>query len=128
MNLLKSSGEPGCLAAKEQMIVNHSLFPFTEESALSTCSIRKIDAIVVTNIKKERIELSTNEWKKSCASADTVMKQQSKNLRTNLSILNQLNRRYNIKTKNVLAMDFIGKYLLKRSSISQALMTMTTNR
>lgn len=61
MNLLKSSGEPGCLTAKEQMIVNHSLFSFTEENALSTCSIRKIDAIVVTNFEKERIELSTNE-------------------------------------------------------------------
>lgn len=126
MNLLKSRGEPGSLAAKEQMIVNHSLLPFTEINALSTCIIRKIDAIV-TDIKKERIELSNNEWKKSCASEDTVMKQKSKNLRTNLSILTQLNRRYNIKTKNVLAMDFIGKYLLKRSSIFQALMTMTTN-
>lgn len=117
MNLLKSSGEPGCLAAKEQMIVNHSLFPFSEENALSTCAIRKIDAIVVTNLKKERVELSTNEWKKNCVSSTTVMKQQSKNLRTNLSILNQLNRKYSIKTKNVVAMDFIGKYLLKRSSI-----------
>ncbi|CAO3612785.1 unnamed protein product [Mucor hiemalis] len=65
-------GEPGCLDAKEQMIVNHSLFPFTEENALSTYSIRKIDAIVVTNIEKEKIELSSNEWKKSCASADTI--------------------------------------------------------
>ncbi|KAG1631470.1 hypothetical protein G6F44_011017 [Rhizopus delemar] len=36
------------------------------------------------------------------------MKQQSKNLRTNLSILNQLNRKYSIKAKNVVAMDFIG--------------------
>ncbi|KAG1450576.1 hypothetical protein G6F46_001734 [Rhizopus delemar] len=35
------------------------------------------------------------------------MKQQSKNLRTNLSILNQLNRKYSIKAKNVVAMDFI---------------------
>ncbi|RCH80107.1 hypothetical protein CU098_000336, partial [Rhizopus stolonifer] len=101
-------GEPGCLAAKEQMIVNHSLFPFSEENALSTCAVRKVDAIVVANLKKERVELSTNEWKKSCVSSTTAMKQQSKNLRTNLSILNQLNRRYNIKTKNVVAMDFIG--------------------
>lgn len=116
------------MAVKEEMIVNHPLFPTSEENALSTCSIRKIDAIVVTNIEKERVELSSNEWKKSCVSSNTAMKQQSKNLRTNLSILNQLSRRYSIKTKNVVAMDFIGKYLLKRSSISQALMTMTTNR
>ncbi|EPB85967.1 hypothetical protein HMPREF1544_07209 [Mucor circinelloides 1006PhL] len=67
---------PGCLAAKKQMIANHSLFPFTKENALSTCSIRKIDTTVVTNIEKERIELSTNEWKKRDASADTVMEQQ----------------------------------------------------
>lgn len=61
MNLLKSGGEPGCLVAKEQIIVNHSLFPFSEENALSTCAIRKIDVIVVTNLIKKRIELSTNE-------------------------------------------------------------------
>ncbi|KAI8641126.1 hypothetical protein BD408DRAFT_346648 [Parasitella parasitica] len=101
-------GEPGCLAAKEQMIVNHSFFPFSGENVLSTCAIRKIDAIVVTNLKKERVELSTNEWKKNCVSSTTATKQQSKNLRTNLSILNQLNRKYSIKTKNVVAMDFIG--------------------
>ncbi|KAI9335226.1 hypothetical protein BD770DRAFT_422776 [Pilaira anomala] len=110
-------GEPGCLAAKGKMIVNHSLFPFSGENVFSTCAIRKIDAIVVMNLNMERVELSTNEWKKSNASSDTVTKQQSKNLRTNLSILNQLNRKYNIKTKTVVAMDFIGKCLLKCSSI-----------
>ncbi|CAO3615520.1 unnamed protein product [Mucor hiemalis] len=101
-------GEPGCLAAKEQMIVNHSLFPFSEENVFSTCAIRKIDAIVVTDLNMERVELSTNEWKKSNVSSATATKQQSKNLRTNLSILNQLNRKYSIKTKTVVAMDFIG--------------------
>ncbi|KAI7903240.1 uncharacterized protein BX663DRAFT_433721, partial [Cokeromyces recurvatus] len=109
--------EPGCLAAKEQMIVNHSLFPFSGENVFSTCAIRKIDAIVVMNLNMERVELSTNEWKKSNASSATATKQQSKNLRTNLSMLNQLNRKYNIKTKTVVVMDFIGKCLLKRSSI-----------
>ncbi|KAI9331311.1 hypothetical protein BD770DRAFT_403582 [Pilaira anomala] len=98
LNILRSIGEPGCLAAKEQMI---------DKNIFSTCAIRKIDAIVVMNLNMERVKLSTNEWKKSNASSDTATKQQSKNLRTNLSKLNQLNRKYNIKTKTVVAMDFI---------------------
>lgn len=41
MNLLKSSGAPGCLAAKEQMIVNHSLFPFYEYFDALNCGKKK---------------------------------------------------------------------------------------
>ncbi|KAI7865007.1 hypothetical protein BDF14DRAFT_1111896 [Spinellus fusiger] len=101
-------GEPGCLATKEHILLNHSLYPLSEDDALSTSAIRKVDAIVVTYEKKEMIELSTNEWKKASATQSIAMKQQSKNLRTNLTILNQLKRRYSIKTKNVVAMDFVG--------------------
>jgi hypothetical protein len=105
------SGEPACIAAKEEIIATHSLYPSAEGNALSTCSIRKIDAIIATEVKKERVELSTNEWKKSNVSSAIAFKQQSKNLRSNLSILNQLERKFNIQTKNILALDFLGKYL-----------------
>lgn len=88
MNLLKSSDEPGCIAMKEEIVVNHSLFSISEKNALSTCSIRKIDAIVIAEMQKEKIELSSNEWKRNYVSSSTVIKQQSKNLRPNLSILN----------------------------------------
>jgi hypothetical protein len=69
MNLLKSSGEPGCIAMKEEIIANHSLFPISEKNALSTCSIRKIDAIVIAEMQKEKVELSSNEWKKNYVSS-----------------------------------------------------------
>jgi hypothetical protein len=42
---------------------------------------------------------------------DEVTGLQSKNLRSNLAILNQLERKFNLKTKKILAMYFIGNYL-----------------
>ncbi|CEG80003.1 hypothetical protein RMATCC62417_14400 [Rhizopus microsporus] len=107
-NLMLLDGEPACIAAKEEIIATHSLHPLAEGNALSTCSIRKIDAIIATEVKKERVELSTNEWKKNNVSLAIAFKQQSKNLRSNLSILNQLERKFNIQTKNILAINFLG--------------------
>jgi hypothetical protein len=71
----------------------------------------KIDAIIATEVKKKCVELSTNEWKKSNESSAIAFKQQSKNLRSNLSILNQLERKFNIQTKNILAIGFLDKCL-----------------
>ncbi|CAO3703935.1 unnamed protein product [Rhizopus stolonifer] len=107
-DLMLLDGEPACIAAKEEIIANHSFYPSTEDNALSTCSIRKIDAIIATEVNKERVELSTNEWKKRNVRSAIAFKQQSKNLRSNLSILNQLERKFNIQTKNILAIDFLG--------------------
>ncbi|KAG0192058.1 hypothetical protein DFQ28_010329 [Apophysomyces sp. BC1034] len=107
-NLMLLDGEPACMAVKEEIIATHSLYPLAECNALSTCSIRKIDAMIATEVKKERVELSTNEWKKRNVSSAIAVKQQSKNLRFNLPILNQLERKFNIQTKNILAMDFVG--------------------
>ncbi|ORE03160.1 hypothetical protein BCV72DRAFT_296677 [Rhizopus microsporus var. microsporus] len=110
-SLKLSGGEPVCMAVKEEIIATHSLSPLAEGNILSTCSIRKIDAILATEAKKGHVELSTNEWKKSNVSLTVAFKQQSKNLRSNLPILNQLQCKFNIKTKNISAMDFIDKYL-----------------
>ncbi|KAI9494066.1 hypothetical protein BDB00DRAFT_871820 [Zychaea mexicana] len=63
-------------------------------------NIRKIDAIIATEVKKERVELSINEWEKSNVSSAIAFKQQSKSLRLNLSILNQLERNLHSETKN----------------------------
>ncbi|KAG0948150.1 hypothetical protein G6F57_001862 [Rhizopus arrhizus] len=54
-------GEPGCIAIKEEIIVSHSLFPISEKNALSTRSVRKIDAIVIAEMQKEKVELSSME-------------------------------------------------------------------
>ncbi|GAA5817580.1 hypothetical protein MFLAVUS_011128 [Mucor flavus] len=103
-------GEPSCLSVKEEMIANYALYPtsVSKEHTFSMSSAKKIDAIVTTNIQKNRVELSTKEWKKSSVSSVVAVKQQSKNLRSNLSILNQLKSKYEIQTKNILAMDFVG--------------------
>lgn len=95
------------------MIANYALYPtsVSKEHTFSMSSAKKIDAIVTTNIQKNRVELSTKEWKKSSVSSVVAVKQQSKNLRSNLSILNQLKSKYEIQTKNILAMDFVGKCL-----------------
>ncbi|KAG0177365.1 hypothetical protein DFQ29_004938 [Apophysomyces sp. BC1021] len=108
LDILRCIGEPACMAVKEEIIATHSLYPLAECNALSTCSIRKIDAMIATEVKKERVELSTNEWKKRNVSSAIAVKQQSKNLRFNLPILNQLERKFNIQTKNILAMDFVS--------------------
>ncbi|KAI7889193.1 uncharacterized protein EV154DRAFT_287404 [Mucor mucedo] len=103
-------GEPGSLAVKEDMISNQPLYPNTAESThtLSTSSIKKIDAIVYMKIRKTKVELSNDEWKKPLTSTATALKQQSKNLRSNLSILNSLQQKYRIKTESILAMAVIG--------------------
>lgn len=93
------------------MIAGYPLYPSSENNVLSTCGIRKIDAIIATQLKKERVEFSTNGWKKNNASITIAIKQQSKNLRSNLSILNQLERKFNVQNKCILAVDFVGKYL-----------------
>ncbi|KAI9483944.1 MAG: hypothetical protein EXX96DRAFT_594486 [Benjaminiella poitrasii] len=100
-NLLLLDGEPACIAVKKEMIAGHSLYPSSENNVLSTCGIRKIDAIIATQLKKD----------KNNASITITIKQQSKNLRSNLSILNQLERKFNLQNKSILALDFVGKYL-----------------
>lgn len=52
--------EPACIAVKEEMIAGYPLYPSSENNVLSTCGIRKIDAIIATQLKKERVEFSTN--------------------------------------------------------------------
>ncbi|CEI99580.1 hypothetical protein RMCBS344292_13666 [Rhizopus microsporus] len=77
---------------------------------------KKIDLILRYdgNIK---IELSSNEWKRSKAQEDLKLKQQSKSLRTNAAVLNHLNCHYSTDIRELLAMDFIDNvgslYMLK---------------
>ncbi|KAG1047664.1 hypothetical protein G6F43_009899 [Rhizopus delemar] len=63
-NLLLLDGESACIAVKEEMIAGHSLYPSSKNNVMSTCGIRKLDAIIATQLKKERVAFSTDEWKK----------------------------------------------------------------
>ncbi|OBZ83183.1 hypothetical protein A0J61_08769 [Choanephora cucurbitarum] len=110
-DLMLLDGEPSCIAVKEEMIAGQSLHPCLSVNVLSTTAIRKIDAIVAAQVEEERVEFSANEWKKDNATTTSAIKQQSKNLRSNLSILNQLERKFDVQTKSILAVDFVGKYL-----------------
>jgi hypothetical protein len=68
---------------------------------------RKIDLLLKID-HPTTIELSSNEWKKKKA-MHMALKQQSKNLRTNCTILNKLRVISDSKISKLMAMDFVGK-------------------
>ncbi|OBZ83809.1 hypothetical protein A0J61_08144 [Choanephora cucurbitarum] len=108
--IANSSGEPACIAVTEEISAGQSLHPCSFGNVLPACAIRKIDAIIAIQQSKERVEFSINEWKKNNASTTTAIKQQSRRLRSNLSILYQSKRKLNIQIKDILAIDFVCKY------------------
>lgn len=57
---------------------------------------------------KERVELSSNEWKKSRISSNLALSQQIKNLKVNSSIINNNQSVYASDLNTLLAMDFVG--------------------
>lgn len=57
------------------------------------------------------IALEVKLMEENNVSLAVALKQQSKNLRSNLSILNQLERKFDIQSKNVYAMVFLGTCL-----------------
>lgn len=44
--IVNSSGEPAYIAVREEMLAGQSLYPHSQRNVLSTCGIRKIDAII----------------------------------------------------------------------------------
>lgn len=66
---------------------------------------RKID--VLLDVKHTNIALNSNEW------------QQSKNIRTNGAILNNLYIITQGDLQSIMAMDVIGKLIFKRAEISR---------
>jgi hypothetical protein len=61
------------------------------------------------------MELASNEWKSNNTS-DQLLKQQSKNIRSNCAILNDLYPTTDGKISSLMAINFIGKIFLIRKT------------
>ncbi|KAI8147393.1 hypothetical protein BJV82DRAFT_595329 [Fennellomyces sp. T-0311] len=75
------------------------------EHEISQSQGRKIDLLLVT--KGRELELASNEWK-TFHSKHLILQQQSKNLRCNAAILNNLYISSKGKVSTVMAVDFVG--------------------
>ncbi|KAG1165827.1 hypothetical protein G6F46_012808 [Rhizopus delemar] len=108
-------GENANEATKTSIDVNRSIFGLREQS---NSFGRRMNLMLGIKYGKKRLEISSNEFKRSIASKDVVQKQQCKNLRTNSCIIQQIVTRYKINT-SVMAMDFVGcfgcLYMLKKT-------------
>lgn len=102
------SGETGCTSSRIAIEANKCIFNGED---VSTSYSRKIDLLLKYDVD-ECIELCSNKWRKTKATRDLKLKQQSKNMRVNACILNNLQGKYG-NFQSVLALDVIGKYKLK---------------
>ncbi|PHZ16912.1 uncharacterized protein RHIMIDRAFT_252411 [Rhizopus microsporus ATCC 52813] len=106
-------GDNSCEATKNVAHLNKAIF-----IPMQTAPVygKKID-LMLRYDGNMKIELSSNEWKRSRVQEDLKLKQQSKNLRTNAAVLNHLNSHCSNDISELLAMDFIGNvgylYMLK---------------
>lgn len=99
-----ADGETACERSRKPIEVNKHLFNVDDVSP--SCS-RKIDMILKYDDNKN-VELCSNEWKRMKVSSDLKIKQQSKNLRVNAAIINNLQAEYGPSFNTILAMDVIG--------------------
>ncbi|KAI8092096.1 hypothetical protein BDF21DRAFT_410937 [Thamnidium elegans] len=109
-----SDGETGSSSSRIAIETNKCVFNGED---LSPTYAQKIDLILRYD-DTENVELSSNEWKKTKITNQLKLKQQSKNLRVNACILNNLNAKF-CKFNETLALDLIGLhgYLYKLTKI-----------
>ncbi|PHZ07673.1 uncharacterized protein RHIMIDRAFT_95353 [Rhizopus microsporus ATCC 52813] len=96
-------GETGCSSSKIAIETNKQLFHVEDSSATYA---RKIDLILRYNDRKN-VDLCSNEWKRSKVTPELKLKQQSKNLCINASIMNSLHA-FGTSPSSLLAIDMIG--------------------
>ncbi|KAI7854148.1 hypothetical protein BDC45DRAFT_535592 [Circinella umbellata] len=92
------SGESGSLSSRTGIVLNKA------KNSKPTYS-RKIDLLIKTRDLKRLVELSSNEWKRASAGVEVQLDQQCKNLRVNVSTLNNFNK---FGIEETFAMDWIG--------------------
>ncbi|KAG1133953.1 hypothetical protein G6F37_013243 [Rhizopus arrhizus] len=85
-----ADGETGCESSRKQIEVNKRLFNTDD---ISPSYPRKID-LLLKHDDKRNIELCSNEWKRAKVTKEIKVKQQSKNLRVNASIIHNLQSEY----------------------------------
>ncbi|KAI8147781.1 hypothetical protein BJV82DRAFT_593316 [Fennellomyces sp. T-0311] len=101
-DILLNDGESGSMTSKSEIETNKVLFMAHDTSAAFA---RKIDLLFKCKESSTKVELASNEWKRSYVSNNAKISQQSKNLRVNASILNNL-KRFGIA--ETMSMDWIG--------------------
>ncbi|CAO3588296.1 unnamed protein product [Absidia cylindrospora] len=113
-------GEHACEATKLSIDFNKAVFcPFDKSNTYG----RKIDLLLKSGQgMKQCVELAANEWKRGDVRQDLKIYQQSKNLRSNASILQQLLTTCDPHPDHVIVMDFIGNfgylYMLKHNQLT----------
>ncbi|KAI7874331.1 uncharacterized protein EV154DRAFT_84149 [Mucor mucedo] len=115
-----SDGETGCHSSRIAIEANK---PVLAGEGTSPTYSRKIDLLLQYDERKA-IDLCSNEWKKVKVTSDLKLKQQSKNMRINACILNNLQGTYG-GSHSVLALYVIGlngyMYKLLRSITASVL-------
>ncbi|KAG0176296.1 hypothetical protein DFQ29_006317, partial [Apophysomyces sp. BC1021] len=100
-------GEHASSATKDAKVLNQANGDLESSSPSSSSTYgRKIDLLTVVNLRQQRVEISASEWKRPNVTLGTAVKQQTKNLVTNASIISNLVMMNCSPT--VLAMDWIG--------------------
>ncbi|KAG1449079.1 hypothetical protein G6F56_008756 [Rhizopus delemar] len=99
-----ADGETRSKSSKNVIEINKALFHTSDTPSIHP---RKIDLLLKLN-EYTTVQLSSSEWKKSSVSEVVILKQQTKNLKTNACILSTLRSLYGSQFKDALAMDWIG--------------------
>ncbi|KAG2219203.1 hypothetical protein INT45_013069 [Circinella minor] len=102
-DIILSDGETACQSPRIAIEANKCVFAGEDTSPTYS---RKIDLLLKYGGKKA-IDLCSNEWEKSKVTNDLKIKQQSKNMRANASIINNLQGTYG-GSHSVLALDVIA--------------------
>lgn len=96
--------ETGSKSSKTAIEINKALFHTSDTSPTYP---RKIGLLLKLK-EYTTVELSSCEWKKLSVVEAVILKQQTKNLKTNTCILATLRSLYGSQFKDVLAMDWVG--------------------
>ncbi|KAI9265465.1 hypothetical protein EDC94DRAFT_669313 [Helicostylum pulchrum] len=118
--VILSDGETGCQSSRIAIEANKCVFAGEDTSPTYS---RKIDLLLKYDEKKV-IDLCSNERKKSKVTNDLKLKQQSKNMRVNACIINNLQGTYG-GSHSVLALDVIGLngYMYKLTKVDNYFIT-----
>ncbi|KAG0174681.1 hypothetical protein DFQ29_007405, partial [Apophysomyces sp. BC1021] len=103
-DIMLTDGETASYSSKIALEMNKCLFNNVDASSTYP---RKIDLLLEYD-RKEKVELSSNEWKKARVSANIALSQQIRNLKVNATIINKNQSVYSSTLNRSLVMDFVG--------------------
>ncbi|KAI7902040.1 uncharacterized protein BX663DRAFT_79676 [Cokeromyces recurvatus] len=105
-DVMLTDGETASYSSKTALEMNKCIFG-NADSPITTTYPRKIDLLLKYD-RDERVELSSNEWKRACISPSIALSQQINNLKVNATIINKNQSVYSSTFNQSLAIDFVG--------------------